>query len=114
MRKVAQRLKDILHAIDRIESRIDRDDEAAFRSDEMLQVWVVHHLQTIGEACRKLPDDLKAQHPEVPWKSITGMRHYLVHEYFRIELDTTWQVVEEDLQDVRRKVEGIIAELEDD
>lgn len=113
MRKADRRLADILEAIERIQSRVESADETIFRRDEMLQVWVVDHLQIIGEACRKLPDDLKEQHPEVPWKSIVGMRHYLVHEYFRVDLDTTWQVIDEDLDELRSQVRGIRDELDD-
>lgn len=114
MRKIERRLEDILEAIERIQARVDLDDERTFRADEMLQVWVVHHLQIIGEACRKLPDELKEQHPEIPWKQVVGMRHYLVHEYFRVDLETTWRVIEDELDELHAKVEGIREDLEDD
>ena len=101
-----------MRAIEHIDSEIDRNDKSTFQSDEKLQVWVVHHLQIIGEACRKLSDDLKRDHSEIPWKQIIGMRHYLVHEYFRVDIDTTWNVVSEELPELRAKIEVIKASLE--
>lgn len=113
MTDTTRRLDHILTGIDRIQSRTEDVSEEQFRSDELLQVWVVHHLQVIGEACRSLPDDVRDAHPEVPWRNIVGMRHYLVHEYFRVDLDTTWNVVEEELPDLRRQVEDIRRQLAD-
>ena len=107
MRTDRQRIRDILRAIEQIESEVSVDEKDSFQSDEKLQVWVVHHLQIIGEACRKLSDKLKRQHPELPWKQIIGMRHYLVHEYFRVDINTTWNVVVNDLSDLRTKIEAI-------
>jgi uncharacterized protein with HEPN domain len=113
MRQDERRLEDFLDAIGRIESKIDLDDESAFRADELLQVWVVHHLQIIGEASRKLSDDLKEQHPGILWTKIVGMRHYLVHEYFGVDLDTTWRVIDEELDELRDKVQSIRDALDD-
>lgn len=114
MRKTDRRLEDILEAIDRIQSRIDPDDRATFRADEMLQVWVVHHLQIIGEAARKLPDDVRQRAPSIPWKEIVGMRHYLVHEYFRVDTETTWNVVQNELDDLRAGIQALLQNLNAD
>lgn len=107
-----RRLQHALEAVERIESRIDGIDEDSFRSDELLQVWVVHHLQIIGEAFRKIPDELKKEYPDVPWKNVIGMRHYLVHEYFRIDLDTAWNVVDDDLPELKGQIDRILEDLE--
>lgn len=112
MRTDFQRIKDILRAMDHIDSEIDANDKPTFQSDQKLQVWVIHHLQIIGEACRKLSDELKENHPEVPWTQIVGMRHYLVHEYFRVDIDTTWNVVANELPGLRTKIEAIKESLQ--
>jgi uncharacterized protein with HEPN domain len=70
---------------------------SAFDRDELIQSWVVHHLQIIGEAARRLSQDWKASHPEVPWHAIVGMRHILVHSNFEIDLDAVWSTVENNL-----------------
>jgi uncharacterized protein with HEPN domain len=65
-------------------------------ADELLQVWVVHHLVVIGEAAAKLgprpPDE-----SHIDWPAIVGMRNILVHRYFGIDLEAVWRVVEWDL-----------------
>ena len=65
MRSDSDRLDDILAAIAKIKERV-ADDEDAFQRDEMLQVWVIHHLQIIGEAARGISQSTKARYPDVP------------------------------------------------
>ena len=109
MRRDAQRLRDILEAIERIERAADRG-RAAFEADEMVQVWILHYIQILGEASRALSEPLRTRHPEVPWSLIIGMRHILVHDYFGIDLGEVWAVVERDLPRLRKNVEAILAE----
>ena len=45
----------------------------------MLQVWAIHHLQIIGEACRGLSQQFRLRHPDEVWGKATGLRHLLVH-----------------------------------
>lgn len=107
MRGDLERLLDILEAIEKIEQRTCRDIEA-FADDEMQQVWVVYHLQIIGEAAHRLSSQLKARHPEVPWEQIIGMRHVLVHGYFAIDLDIVWAVIMKDLPPLESAIQAIL------
>lgn len=84
MRDDTQLLLDILEAIDRIERYSSRGKDA-FENDELVQNWIVNHLQVIGEAARSLSADLRDSNKEVPWAKIIGMRHILVHRYFEID-----------------------------
>jgi uncharacterized protein with HEPN domain len=81
MRSDRERLLDILEAIDRIDTH-KGEGRSEFETDELLQIWFVHHLQIIGEAASRLSDEIRTQHPEVPWGQMIGMRHILVHGYF--------------------------------
>ena len=81
MRSDADRVSDILEAIAKIRERITGNIDA-FQRDEMLQVWVIHHLQVIGEAARGVSQSLKELHPKVPSPEIVAPRNILVHEYF--------------------------------
>ena len=105
----SRRLLDIRDAIVRITSR-SGGERADFDRDEMLQVWMLHHLQIIGEAARKISQELRDAHPEIPWRKIIGMRHVLVHQYFEIDLDEVWNAVEDDVIPLRRQIERLIDE----
>jgi len=107
VRSDRERLLDILEAIDRIEDRASASVDD-FADDDMQQIWVIHHLQIIGEAASKLSDALRGQHSEIPWSEIIGMRHVLVHGYFQVDLDVVWAVIEKDLPPLRRSIKAIL------
>jgi uncharacterized protein with HEPN domain len=73
MRDDRERLKDILEAMERIET-YSAKGRAAFEQDELIQVWFLRYLQIIGEASRALSSNIRETHPEVPWAKIIGMR----------------------------------------
>ncbi|MGH8628923.1 MAG: HepT-like ribonuclease domain-containing protein [Gammaproteobacteria bacterium] len=110
MRGDRVRLLDIQEAIERIE-KYARQGQEAFEQEELIQTWIVHHLQIIGEAARALSSDLKDQHPEMPWSKMIGMRNILVHDYFGIDVDVVWAVVERDLPDLKLQIETILREV---
>ncbi len=110
MRDDRERILDMLEAIENIERHTGKGPKA-FERDELIQTWVVHHLEIIGEAASRLGSGLRTAHPEVPWPEIIAMRNVIAHEYFGIDLDEIWQVVERDLPDLKQKLHGICEEL---
>ncbi len=82
-----------------------------FIGDELLQVWIVYHIQIIGEAANHISDSLRDQHPDVPWPDIVGMRNVLVHQYFGIDLVQIWDTVRIDLPILKAKIRTILDEL---
>lgn len=107
MRDDMARLRDVLEAIDNIE-RHASGGRMAFEENELMQVWVVHHLQIIGEACRAISAGFKELHPEIPWVQVVGMRNILVHHYFGIDAPLLWQVVEHDLPTLKTNVIALL------
>ena len=65
--------------------------------DRVLQLAVVRLVEIIGEAARRVPDDERRLHPEVPRRAIVGMGDHLIHGYHAVDLDILWTVVREDL-----------------
>jgi uncharacterized protein with HEPN domain len=78
MRDDHERLLDILEAIERIDRYAVRGREA-FERDELIQNWITHQLQIIGEAAARVTARLRKNHPEVPWRQIIGMRNVHTH-----------------------------------
>lgn len=110
MRDVGERLRDVLEAIARIE-RYSATGRDAFMQDELIQTWVVHHLQIIGEAVAGLPEGIRDRSPTTPWRQIVGMRNILVHHYFDIDRDVVWKVVERDLPILRQDITALFADI---
>ena len=69
----------------------------AFSDNELAQSAVMRVLEIVGEAARRVSQETKDAHPEVPWAEIVGLRNRLVHEYFRIDVDKVWDTVQNDV-----------------
>lgn len=110
MRTDRVRVLDAIEAIERIEKHT-RLGEVAFRQDELIQNWVVRHLQILGEAIRCLSPELRARYPELPWSEVVGMRNILVHDYFDIDQDVVWLVVEHDLPALRHSLGSMLTDM---
>lgn len=111
MRREVERLQDILDAITAIE-RYASQGRQAFDEQELIQVWVVHHLQIIGEAANSLSAPLTSQYSEVPWGQIVAFRNVVVHEYFRVSRNVVWAIVQNNLPPLKVTVQRMLQELE--
>jgi uncharacterized protein with HEPN domain len=111
MRDRRERILDMLEAIERIE-RYAAKGRIEFEKDELIQTWMVHHLQIVGEAAAKLGRTFHEQHPLIPWPQVVAMRNVLIHDYFGIDLGEVWRVIEGDLPELKRKLEKLADEAE--
>jgi uncharacterized protein with HEPN domain len=107
VRDIRERVLDILESIERIE-KYGRGGREEFERNELVQVWILHHLQILGEAANVLRPEIQQDHPEIPWASIVGMRNILVHQYFEIDIDIVWSVVENDLPRLKEWFRAIL------
>lgn len=107
MRDDRVRLMDMLEAIERIE-KYAQAGEAEFRQNELVQNWIIHHLQILGEAAYKVSKEYREQYPELPWPKMIGMRHILVHGYFEINTDIVWSVVVKELPTLKLQIQAIL------
>src|SRR5436309_748597 len=96
MRGIRERLLDALDAMDRIQSRLPKSKDEFIR-DELVQVWMVHHLMIIGEAVGHIDATFKQRFPSIPWRDIAGLRTIIVHEYFRIDYEVVWTMISQDV-----------------
>jgi uncharacterized protein with HEPN domain len=110
MRDPSAWLRDIWDAITAIE-RYSVRGRSAFENEELIQIWIIHHLQIIGEAAGRLGGDFQLAHAQLPWPAIVAMRNVLVHDYFGTDLEEVWRTVERDLPTLRDSVESLLEEL---
>jgi len=92
--------------------RIQRFNQGAtweqFQREEITQQATMRMIQILGEAARMVSPTFKASHPEIPWQAIIGMRHRLVHEYFRVIPEKVWEVVERDIPKLIAMIEPLV------
>lgn len=100
-------LSDIEEAAQRIATYTAGMTYEAFLSDMKTQDAVIRNLEIIGEATKNLSAELRAKHPDLPWKGMAGVRDRLIHDYFGVNLDIVWQIVTAELPEVVVKVEAI-------
>lgn len=109
MRDDLERLQDMLDAIERIEKYAQQGRET-FEQQELIQTWMIYHLQIIGEAARATSTTFKASHNTIPWQNIADFRNITVHEYFRVDLNIVWDVIQQNLPTLKQEIEAILQE----
>lgn len=107
MRSDRHRLLDIHEAIENIARKIPSSKEE-FSASEMHQVWVLYHLQIIGEAANAVSLEFRQEHKTIPWKKIVAMRNLLVHQYFGIDLQEVWDTVQNDLPHLNKEIRDLL------
>ena len=85
-------------------SRVDLD------ADRMLNLALVRLMEVIGEASRRVPEDFRCRHEQVPWRDIADFRNRLIHAYESVDFDTLWSIIQKDLPLLIDQLEAIIAE----
>lgn len=103
-------LSDIREAIHRITAYISGMAYESFVADTKTQDAVIRNLEILGEATKNLSEQIRAEYPSIPWKSMAGARDRLIHHYFGVNLDIVWQIVTLDLPQVVLQLQAIIIE----
>lgn len=85
-------LSEILTSMDKIERYIGGVSYEDFIHREQLVDAVERNIEKIGEAAAAIPDTIRERYPEVPWKSIIGLRNKVIHHYFAVDHEVIWQI----------------------
>ena len=80
----------------------------AFVADDTLRRAFVRSLEIIGEAAKKVPDDFCATHPSIEWRAMAGMRDRLIHDYFGVDFELVWDVVQKRVPELRDQMAAIL------
>lgn len=105
-----QRLLHILDAIIEIETYTSDVSIDTFLSNSMMRFASIKQIEIIGEAANYISEETKDKFTDIQWKQIIGLRHILVHEYFGIDDYLIWQIIINDLPDLKEAVAAIISQ----
>ena len=102
-------IEDILDAIIKARSFIKGISFEKFQSDDKTIYAVIRALEVIGEATKRVPNNIRNQYPDIPWREMSSMRDKLIHDYFGIDLTVVWKTVTEDLPILESDIRRIVA-----
>lgn len=95
-----EELTRLLHSFDNFENKwIERDA-------------LIRNFEIIGEASNHISEIVKDTYPEVAWKEIKGMRNFISHEYFGLQLDSIWDSAVNDIPILKKQIQKIVADLD--
>ncbi len=103
------RLQHISDAIIEIEKYIVDVTFEDFNQNSMMRFASIKQMEIIGEATNHLSNNLKSTYTNIDWVQIIGMRNVFVHEYFGIDAVLVWEIIKEDIQELKKEIEHILS-----
>lgn len=103
-------IRDMLARIELIEE-FTVEGKEAFLESRMMQEAVIRGLEVIGEASRNISDELREEYSQVPWRQIIAFRNFAIHVYWEIKLERIWEIIENDLPELKSQLEHILAQF---
>lgn len=93
--------------IEYLQTHLVNTDYTEFINDETKTRAAIRSLEIIGEAVKKIPPEIKNDHPEIAWRLIAGMRDKLIHDYFGIDYELVWDVIQNKLPTLQKQLKGL-------
>jgi len=105
------RLQHIIDAIDEIESYVVGADFNKFKDNSMMRFACIKQMEIIGEASNHISEGVKSKFSYIEWRQIVGMRNVFVHEYFGVDTSIIWEIIKEDLPDLKVKIAEVLKNI---
>lgn len=106
-REIGFLLEDLLEAGEKIKSYTAGFSKETFFGDNKTIDAVIRNLEIIGEASNRIPEEFKIENAEIPWRQLVGLRNRIIHEYFGVDLDIIWNIIQNDLQECLEWIDTI-------
>lgn len=101
-----------MEAIGEVESYLLEKDFNEFMSNSMMRFACIKQMEIIGEASNHVSEETKLKFSEIQWAQIVGMRNVFVHEYFGVDTTIVWEIIKNDLPELKTQVSRVILALE--
>jgi len=111
-REVGDYIQDISDAMNKAMEFVEGMEYEDFICDDKTIFAVIRAIEVIGEAVKSIPEDVKKEYPEIPWREMAGMRDKLIHGYFGVNLKRVWKTVKEEIPPLKPLFEKILINLE--
>ncbi|HUV79902.1 MAG TPA: DUF86 domain-containing protein [Candidatus Bathyarchaeia archaeon] len=111
-RELGDYIQDILEALGEVDDFTTGMQFEDFVKDKKTINAVVRSLEVIGEATKKIPDGFREKYSKIPWKRMAGMRDKLIHEYFGIDLEIVWEVINNDLPPIKPLIQKVLEDID--
>lgn len=110
-REYGDYLEDIFKAVESIEEFTRGMNYEEFLEDKKTIFAVVRAFEIIGEATKNVPDNIRDDYPNIPWKSMAGMRDKVIHGYFGVDNKVLWKTAKEDIPELKSKIKNILENI---
>jgi uncharacterized protein with HEPN domain len=104
-------LEDIKEATENILEYTAEMNYDSFCKDKKTKDAVVRNFEVIGEASNRVPTEIQTEYPTVPWRRMIGFRNRIIHEYFGIDFQILWQIIQDNIPDLLAQINEVIISL---
>jgi len=111
-RNIVIYIKDILANMEKAEKFVKDIDHDQFVEDEKTNYAVIRCIEIMGEASKHIPESIRQQYPQIPWRDIAGMRDKVIHFYFGIDIEKVWLVIKEDIPQIKPHIRKVFDDLQ--
>jgi len=111
-REMGDYFEDIVSAMEKAMNFVKDISYEEFSRDDKTVFAVIRALEIVGEAVKNIPDEMRKNYPEIPWKDMAGMRDKVIHEYFGVKLKIVWKTVKEKLPLLKPIFEKILRDVD--